>query len=113
MYLLVDFVYFTFAVSTPSITHQPDDVNVTVYKSALFSCVAHGFGLVQVVWKRVDYNLPITANVTEERSLNGLSSTLKIINIVGYYSGQYYCVAENEAGKTTSQTANLHVQSNI
>ena len=105
--------YLIFAVSAPSITHQPDDVNVTVYKSASFSCVAHGFGLIQIVWKRVNYGLPITADVTEEKSLNGLSSTLKIINIVGYYSGQYYCVAENEVGKITSQTANLHVQSNI
>ena len=92
---------------------QPDDVKVTVYKSASFSCVARGFGLIQIVWKRVKYSLPITADVTEKRLLNEVSSMLKITKIVGYYSGQYYCVAENEAGKVTSQTANLHVQSNI
>ena len=92
---------------------QPEDVKVTVCKSATFSCVARGFGLIQIVWKRVKYSLPITADVTEERSLNEVSSMLKITKIDGYYSGQYYCVAENEAGKVTSQTANLHVQSNI
>ena len=84
-----------------------------MYKSASFSCVARSFGLVQIVWKRVKYSLPVTADVTVEKSLNEVSSTLTINKIVGYYSGQYYCVAENEAGKVTSQIANLHVQSNI
>ena len=100
-------------VSLPIIIKQPDDMNVTVYKSALFMCAAHGFGVIKVTWKRFNYGLPITADVTEERSLNEVSSILKITKIVGYYSGQYYCIAENEAGKVTSQTANLHVQSNI
>ena len=109
---MIDFLYFTFAASSPSIIQQPDDVNVTVYKSASFSCAARGFGLVQIVWKRVKYSLPVTADVTEEKSSNEVSSTLTINKIVGYYSGQYHCVAENEAGRVTSQTASLHVQSN-
>ena len=54
--------------------------------------------------------MPVTENVTEEKSLNGISSFLKITKTVGYYSGQYYCVAENKVGKVISQTANLHVQ---
>ena len=99
-------------MSSPRFIQQPDDVNVTVYKSASFSCVARGFGLVQIVWKRIKYSLPITADVTVKTSSNEVSSTLTINKIVGYYSGQYYCVAENEAGRVTSQIASLHVQSN-
>jgi len=54
--------------------------------------------------------MPITAVVTEAKSLNDVSSILKITGVVGYYSGQYYCIAENKAGKVISQTANLRVQ---
>ena len=101
-------------VSSPKIILQPNDTNATVNvcNLALFTCAASGFGVIKVTWERVNYTLPITGDVTEKRSLNEVSSTLKISKIVGYYSGQYYCVAENEAGKATSQTANLRVQSN-
>ena len=54
--------------------------------------------------------MPVTAEVSEEKSLNRILSILKITNAVEYYSGQYYCVAENKVGKVISQTANLHVQ---
>ena len=102
---------FNFAVSLPRITRQPDDVNVTTLcNSASFVCTARSYGLIKVVWKRVTYTLPVTADVTEEKSLNELSSTLTISEIVGYYSGQYYCIVENEAGKVTSQIVNLHVK---
>ena len=100
---------FTFAVSPPTITTQPVDVNVSVCTSTSFTCAACGFGLIKIVWKRINYSLPITANVVEEKSLNMLSSTLKISEITGFYGGQYYCVAENKAGKVTSQIVHLHV----
>ena len=73
-------------------------------------CTAYGFGLRNIVWERINYTLPITFDVTEQRKLNILSSTLTISDVVGYYSGQYYCVVENEAGRITSQAANLHVK---
>ena len=98
-----------FAVSLPRITTQPVDVNVSLYTSASFTCAARGFRLIKIVWKRINYSLPITANVVEKKSLNMFSSTLKISEITGFYSGQYYCVAENKAGKVTSQIVNLHV----
>ena len=104
---------FYFVVFSPQVSEQPEDVNITIFKSASFKCTAHGFGIIKIVWKRINYTLPITADVTEERSVNSISSILKITGVVGYYSGQYYCVAENEAGKVTSQTANLHVQGNF
>ena len=97
-------------MSTPRITKQPDNVNVNLYKSDSFMCSAHGFGLLKILWKRINYTLPATATITEEKSLNELSSTLKIFEAIGYYSGQYCCVAENVAGNVTSCTAKLHVK---
>ena len=56
--------------------------------------------------------MPVTAEVTEEKSLNEVSSILTITKVVGYYVGQYYCIAESEVGAVVSQTANLYVQGN-
>ena len=99
-------------MSLPTISEQPSDMNITVYKSVSFKCTAIGFQLLNIVWKRVEDNMPITAVVTENKSLNSISSILRITEVVGYYSGQYYCIVENEVGKVTSQTANLLVQGN-
>jgi len=99
-------------VSLPTISEEPNDMNVTMYKSVILKCTANGFGLLNVVWKRVEHNMPITAVTTKNKSLNSISSFLKITEAVGYYSGQYYCVVENKVGKVVSQTANLHVQGN-
>ena len=87
-------------------------MNINVYESVSFKCIAHGYGDIKIMWRRNKYNVPATAEVTEEKSLNKISSILKVTKTVGYYSGQYYCIAENEAGKVFSQTANLHVQGN-
>ena len=54
--------------------------------------------------------MPITAEVTKERSLNQISSILKITKVIGYYSGRYYCIAENEGGKVDSRSASLYVK---
>ena len=96
----------------PRISKHPSDMNVNVYESVSFKCSAHGFGAIKIIWKRIDHNMPITAVVKEKKSLNGISSILKITKSVGHYSGQYYCVAESKAGTVVSQTANLHVQGN-
>ena len=85
-------------------------MKVSLYKSASFECTAHGFGLKNIIWKRINYTLPIAAKVTIKKSLDKLSSRLKIHKIIGYYSGEYYCVAENAAGKTSSHVAKLHVE---
>ena len=88
-------------------------MNVNVYESVSFKCSAHGFGAIKIIWKRINHNIPITAVASEEKSLNDISSILKITKTVGYYSGQYYCIAESKAGKSASKIANLHVQGNI
>ena len=87
-------------------------MKIDVYESVSFKCTAHGYGDLKIVWRRKKYTIPVTAKITEEKSLNKISSILKITKSVGYYSGQYYCVAENEVGKVVSQTATLHVQGN-
>ena len=87
-------------------------MKVNVYKSISFKCTIYGHGDLKIMWRRKKYNIPVTAKITEEKSLNKISSILKITKSVGYYSGQYYCVAENEVGKVVSQTATLHVQGN-
>ena len=96
-------------MSLPTISEQPNDMEINVYESVSFKCTAHGYG-VMITWKKANHNIPVTAEVTKEKSLNNISSILKITKSVGYYSGQYYCVAENEVGKVVSQTASLHVQ---
>ena len=84
-------------------------MSVTVYNSASFVCTARGYGLVKIIWKRVNYTSPVTADVTQEESLNQITSTLKISEIIGYYSGQYYCIAANRDKEVASQIVNLHV----
>ena len=94
----------------PTIIEQPNDMTINVYESVSFQCTAHGFGVLKVVWKRVKHNIPVTIEVTEEKSLNKITSILKITKTAGYYSGQYYCVAENQVGEVVSQIANLYIQ---
>ena len=81
--------------------------------SVSFKCTAQGFGELKLVWKRVKHNMPIRAKMTEVKSLNKITSILKITKIAGYYSGQYYCVAENEVGKVVSRIARLSIQGDV
>ena len=99
-------------MSLPTISEHPNDMNINVLNSVSFKCTAQGFGVLKIVWKRVKHNMPLTAKVTEEKTLNTITSILKFTTTIGYYSGQYYCVAEGEAGEVASQTANLHIQGN-
>ena len=85
-------------------------MNVNFYESVSFKCTASGFGVLKIVWKRVKHKMPVTAEVAEEKSLNKITSILKITKTAGYYGGQYYCVAENQDGKVVSQIANLYIQ---
>ena len=94
----------------PTILEQPNNMTINFYKLVSFRCTAQGFGVLKIVWKRVKHKMPVTAKVTEEKSLNKITSILKIAKTAVYYSGQYYCVAENQVGKVNSWTAKLHVQ---
>ena len=88
-------------------------MNISFYESVSFKCTANGFGVLKIVWKRVKHKMPVTAEVTEDTSLNKITSILKITKTAGYYIGQYYCVAENKVGEVVSEIANLYVQGNL
>ena len=87
-------------------------MNIYVLNSVSFKCTAQGFGKLIIVWKRVKHNMPVTAEVTEVKTLNKITSILKFTKTIGFYSGQYYCVIEGEVGEATSQAANLQIQGN-
>ena len=101
---------FLIAVSVPTILEQPNNMTINVYESVSFKCTAQGFGRLKIVWKRIKLNMPLTTKVTEEKSLNKITSILKVTETVSYYIGQYYCVAENEIGEAVSRIVNLYVQ---
>ena len=97
-------------MSPPTISKHPESVNISVYESASFNCTARGYGLITIVWKRHGFSLPSTATVTEIKSLNTMTSILTITGGIGYYSGQYYCVAKTKAEEISSHIAILQVQ---
>ena len=98
-------------VSPPDILNHPTSSTVAFYSNVQFSCVARGFGLVSIVWKKDNsQRLPFTATVTNTPSnINEIMSVLTITEVIGYYSGQYLCEAKNSAGTVTSSPANLYV----
>ena len=84
---------------------------VAFYSSVQLSCIARGFELRTIDWKKADsQRLPLTATVTNTSSnLNEIVSVLTITEVIGYYSGQYFCEAKNSAGTATSSAASLTV----
>ena len=102
--------YSAHLVSRPVIVKQPKDEVVGVYSSITLECKVQGYGHINVKWRKLGSPLPKTAIVSNNKLKNGVSSTLKITNVVGYYDGKYCCVANNIAGETTSKYANLSVK---
>ena len=100
-----------FLVSPPDIVTHPSPSEVAFYSSVQFSCIARGFELKAVDWKKADsQKLPFTASITNTSSnSNEIISVLTITEVIGYYSGQYFCEAKNSAGTATSSPATLNV----
>ena len=92
------------------IVKQPTDEVVGVYSSTTLECKVQGYGHMNVKWRKLGSPLPKTAVVSNNKFTNGVSSNLKITDVVGYYDGTYCCVASNTAGQTTSKYANLSVR---
>ena len=91
-------------VALPVITRQPSSIVVQVFSIASFECAARSYGTVTITWKRLNAQLPITASITVSRSLNEITSVLRLES-VEYYIGYYYCVIENSAGLVNSTLA--------
>ena len=96
-------------VSLPVVFTHPSAAIVGIFQSAVFKCSFQSFGYMKVVWKKDGHSLPAKATDTITRSKNIVTSRLQINRAVGYYSGKYYCVAENIAGQVASLAAD-HVQ---
>jgi len=98
-----------FSVSLPVFSYHPDDMTTHVYNDVALTCEAVGFGSITVTWKRISLELPDTATQSDTKSGDLFTSILRITRTNGYYAGQYYCIAENSAGKVTSEIAKLDV----
>ena len=97
-------------VSLPVVLKHPKAATVGIFQSAVFECSFQSFGALKVVWKKNEQSLPAIASEVVTKSKNIATSILQINRTVGYYSGKYYCVAENIAGQVASLAADLHVQ---
>ena len=104
--------YYT--VGQPVIVKDPDSTTVTVFKTATFSCTAKGYNITDILWQKVGSSgLPSTTKTVMKQSSNEVTSILTITVAAGYYSGKYYCIASNKAGKAYSKNATLFVKGNF
>ena len=97
-------------MALPVIKKQPKSTVVEVNSIAIFDCTARSYGTASITWKRMKSQLPITTNVTVTKSLNEISSFLRIEKTIGYYEGYYYCVIENSVGQVNSSLAYCNVE---
>ena len=102
-------IIYLYIVALPRIMQQPSSTMTEVYNVATFECTARSYGIVSITWKRLNSELPETANITMSKTLNDITSVLRIEKIIGYYKGYYYCVIENKAGKINSRMAYCNV----
>ena len=82
-----------------------------MYVTATFSCNILSSDKVTVVWRKLRSQLPTTATIMlmESGVPNQVISILKISRIIGYFDGEYYCVAFNKFGSATSKYASLKI----
>ena len=100
-------------MALPVIKKQPKSTVVEANSVAIFDCTARSYGTASVTWKRMKSQLPATANVTVTKSLNEITSVLRIEKIIGYYEGYYYCVIENIVGQVSSSLAFCNVEGRL
>lgn len=96
-------------MALPTITRHPVSVATEVYDDAIFECMARSYGNVSITWRRLNSELPKTANVTRFESMNEIRSVLRIQKSIGYYKGYYYCVIKNIAGMVNSSFAYCNI----
>ena len=100
-------------MTLPKVSIVPSSSLVDTCHEAVFVCTVNGFGNITVTWRKVDDELPETADAITTDSLNQTISILTIRKIVWYYKGTYYCVASNSAGEVNSSLAYLNVTGKI
>jgi len=92
------------------VIRQSTAVTINILESAALYCSFRSFGNVNVKWRKEGNLLPATASERISKTKNVVTSELQISRAVGYYSGNYYCVADNIAGRVVSSTTYLHVE---
>ena len=97
----------------PDIITHPTDTSAAAPFSALFTCSAKGCGELNVIWYRQTKPLPQRAYSTMAASVNGITSTLIIPNIVSEDVGTYYCVVWAGSKATQSRVASLFLAGKV
>ena len=90
------------------------DVIVPVTETAVFACVGQGYGLVNVVWFRGNFNSEryppgrstVTTMVTPD-DITTITSILAIPNVSDSTPNRYRCRYSNSEGETDSNIARL------
>jgi len=95
-------------VALPVIIRQPNTSVTQLFSTTSFECTARSYGVVSITWKKLNSQLPATADIKVSKSLNEITSVLRLRN-VGYYKGYYYCVIENSAGMVNSTFAYFNI----
>ena len=107
--LHVNTILLIHIVPAPQIIKQPTNTTAAKPFGAHFTCTANGYGNIKILWKSInkDGTTPAKATITEERSLESVTSTLFIPDVVLADEGGYYCTAWIGRVSASSQTAYL------
>ena len=92
---------------------QPNSVRVDVCSEVTFKCSASGYGKLDIIWKKLNDELPETSKVTGSVSKKDVTSFLKITDMVWYYKGTYYCTVKNSAGEVNSTMVQLKISGEL
>jgi len=90
-------------------TYHPNNITTSAYSDISLSCEAVGFEIVTITWERVDLEVPSVATQSDTKLGDTITSILHMTRTNGYFTGQYYCIAVNSAGKVKSKVAVLRV----
>ena len=96
-------------MALPIIVRQPRSAAVEIYGVATFECIARSYGSASVTWRRLNSELPVTADVKNTKSSRGVRSILRIERSIGYYKGYYFCVITNTVGMISSRFAYFNI----
>ena len=94
----------------PQIIKQPTNTTAAKPFGAHFTCTANGYGTIKIFWKKAtttNGTIPAKAAITEERSLESVTSRLFIPNVILEDEGGYYCSAWIDLKSVSSKTAYL------
>ena len=98
-------------MALPLITTQPRSTVVEAGDVVMFECTANSHGITSIIWKKMNSQLPVNANVTITKSPTEITSVLRIERTIKYYEGYYYCIIENSAGQVQSSSAYCKITS--